>query len=209
MDSMRPILARPPGSETDLLRLCRWTTIRITAFRLGSMLGLCLAVTSFSSPLRAADFRTLDFGAACDSVVTREQARGSVPIPREKISGADVYGFRGREYDRDLVLTYFCPKGVLFSGNYYFPVEVLETAIVSYRNTYDLLVSIYGAPFIDNTPWQVGGDTKDEHVVSSDPRKYMTGWRIPRLPATVSIMPSHKSENQGWRVFVVISRVKK
>ncbi len=133
MDSMRPILARPPGSETDLLRLRRWTTIRITAFRLGSMLGLCLAVTSFSSPLRAADFRTLDFGAACDSVVTREQARGSVPIPGEKISGADVYGFRGREYDRDLVLTYFCPKGVLFSGNYYFPVEGLETAIVSYR----------------------------------------------------------------------------
>ncbi len=206
---MQPTLARPPGSRTDFLRLRRWTTIRIVVSRLGSTLGLCVAVISISLPLRAADFRTLDFGAACDSVVTREQARGSIPIPWGKISGADAYGFRGRDYDRDLVLMYFCPKGVLFSGNYFFPVEDLETAVASYHNTYNLLVSIYGALFIYTTPWQVGGNAKDEHVINPDPRKYMTSWATSRVHATVSIMRSNESGTQGWRVFVVIGRLKK
>jgi hypothetical protein len=183
--------------------------MRVTAASFSLMLGCLLAVTLAAAPAGAADFRTLDFGATCESVQAHEQARGSVAIPWGKISGADVYAFRGRDYDRDLILMYFCPKGALFSGNYYFPVEQIETAVTSYRNTYDLLVSVYGAPFIDNTPWQVGGSTKDERVINSDSRKYMTSWSTPRLHATISIMPSQESEGPGWRVFVVISPVKK
>lgn len=183
--------------------------MRVGAVRCRSMSGYLVAAIIVSSPAPAEDFRTLNFGAACDSVQAREQARGSVAISSGKIPGADNYAFRGRDFDRDLTLTYFCPKGILFSGNYFFPVEQLEAAATSYRNAYDLLVSLYGAPYIDTTPWQVGGDTKDERAVASNPRKYMTSWRTPRLHVTVSIMPSDESGEPGWRVFVVLSRSKK
>ena len=174
-----------------------------------TMLGRLIATILVSAPVVAADFRTLDIGAQCDSVPAREQARGSVAIPWGEVSGADVYAFKARDYDRDLVLMYFCPKGSLFSGNYFFPVEKLEKAVTSFHNAYDLLVSVYGAPFIDNTPWQAGESTKDERFVSAEPRKYMASWRTPRLHVAMSIMPSHASEGPGWRVFVVISRIQK
>jgi hypothetical protein len=182
---------------------------RIVAARFGSMLGCFIAVILIAAPADAADFRTLDLGAPCDAAPAREQARGSVAIPWKKIPGADVYAFTGRDYDRDLVVMYFCPQGTLFSGNYFFPIEQPEKAVTSYRGVYDLLIAVYGAPFVDNTPWQVGGSTKDERVINPDPWMYMTAWRTPRLNINMAITQGQESEGPGWRVFVVISRLKK
>jgi hypothetical protein len=181
---------------------------RIFAARFGSMLGCFIAVTLISAPADAEDFRTLNLGSPCDAVPAREQARGSVAIPWKKIPGANVYAFTGRDYDRDLVVMYFCPQGTLFSGNYFFPIEQPENAVTSYRGVYDLLVAVYGAPFVDNTPWQVGGSTKDERVINPDPRMYMTAWRTPRLNVNMCFVQGNESEGPGWRVFVVISRRK-
>lgn len=173
-----------------------------------------LAATLFSAPVvGAADFRTLDLGATCNGVPVREQARGSVSIPWQKISGADIYAFRGRGFGRDLTLMYFCPKGTLFSGNYLFPFEQLETAVASYHHTYDLLVSRYGPPFVDNTPWQVGRSTSEvrKHLrfISTDPRKYMTAWKTPRLFIDMAMMPNRESEGRSWRLTVVIGPIKR
>jgi hypothetical protein len=178
-----------------------------------SRLVRLLAAILIAAPVSASDFRTLDLGATCDGVQAREQARGSVSIPSQKNSGAEVYAFRGRDFGRDLTLEYFCPKGTLFSGNYLFPVEQLETAVTSYHNAYDLLVSRYGAPFFDNTPWQVGRSTsevrKHRRFLTLDPREYMTAWKTPHLFVVTHLMSIHESEGRGWRVVVVIGPTKK
>lgn len=180
---------------------------RIVAARSGAMLGYLIAMILISAPTGAADFRGLDFGAPCNAAPAHEQARGSVAIPWKTIPGADVYAFTGREYNRDLVIMYFCPQGTLFSGNYFFPIEQPEKTVSSYRDVYDLLVAVYGAPFVDTTPWQVGGSTKDPRVISSDPQKYLTSWITPLLNVNMAIRLSN--ESPGWRVFVVINRRKK
>jgi len=120
------------------------------------MLLRYVALVLLSAPVGAADFRTLDIGDSCASVQAREKARGSIAIPWKQLSGADTYAFRGHDHGRDLTLTYFCPKGALFSGNYYFPVEQLEVAVNTYHAAYDVMVASYGTPFTDNSPWQVG-----------------------------------------------------
>jgi hypothetical protein len=107
------------------------------------------------------------------------------------------------------MITYFCLKGTLFSGNYYFPVEQLDAAVNSYRAAYDLLVSMYGAPLVDNSPWQVGTSSKDPRAIASDPREYMTAWKTPRSNATISLMPNFPSESLGRRVFIVVSPLTK
>jgi hypothetical protein len=167
-----------------------------------------LTLALLSTPVAAADFRTLDFGDTCAPVKVREEAQGSVAIPWNQICGADIYAFRVRDYNRDLMITYFCPKGALFSGNWYFPVEPLDVAVSSYRDAYDLLVSQYGAPFLDSSPWQVGADTNDPLAIASDPRMYMTSWKTAHLHTVMSLMPNLKSEHPGWRVFIVVSRAK-
>jgi hypothetical protein len=162
-----------------------------------------------SAPVCAADFRALDIGDACASVQAKEEIRGSVAIPWKQLSGADTYAFRGRDFDRDLTITYFCPKGALFSGNYYFPVEQFDAVVNSYHKAYDLMISRYGTPFVDNSPWQLGAQERDPRWIASDPRKYMTSWKTTRVFATMSLMQSFESEGPGWRVFVVVSRLKK
>jgi hypothetical protein len=173
------------------------------------MLRVLVALALLSAPVGAADFRVLDFGDACASIQAREEPLGSVAIPWQKISGADIYAFKGREFNRELLITYFCPKGTLFSGNYYFPVEPLDVAVTSYRAAYDLLVSMYGAPFFDTSPWQVGANDKDPRAIASDPQKYTTAWKTPRLHVALSLMPNFPSEGPGRRVFIVVTRLKK
>jgi hypothetical protein len=175
---------------------------RIIAARFGSMLGRLIAMILISAPAGAANFRGLEFGAPCAAAPAHEQARGSVAIPWKTNPGADVYAFTGREYNRDLVIIYACPQGTLVSGNYMFPVEQLEKTVSTYRDVHDRLVSIYGAPFIDSPPWQVG--TKDPRGISQHPQKYITSWRTPILNVAMSILRTN--EPPGWRVFVVIDR---
>jgi hypothetical protein len=99
-----------------------------------------------AAPVVAADYRGANFGDDCARVQAQEKARGSSAIPWKQMSGADIYAFQVRENDRDLVMTYFCPKGKLFTVNYSFPTEKLETALQSYRAALDWLSSMFGAP---------------------------------------------------------------
>jgi hypothetical protein len=103
---------------------------------------------------------------------------------------------------------YLCPEGLLYSGNYFFPSEPLDVAVRSYRSMYDLFISIYGAPFLDNTPWQVGGSTPDKRIINPDPRKYMVYWKAARLRTNLILSASLPSEESGWRVAIVISENK-
>jgi len=103
---------------------------------------------------------------------------------------------------------YLCSEGSLVIGNYFFSSEPLDVAVGSYRSMYDLFVSTYGAPFFDNTPWQIGGSIPDKRVVNPDPRKYMTMWKTAHLRTNMALSPSLPSEKAGWRVFIVVSENK-
>lgn len=173
------------------------------------MLLRFIALALLSAPVAAADFRTLNFGDSCADVEGKERALGAVAVPWKQISGADIYAFKIREYDRDLVMTYFCPKGKFFTGNYSYPIEQLDDAVKSYRGAYDWLISTYGAPFLDASPWQVGADSKESGRIASDPKKYMTDWRTARLSITMMIAPNLPAEPPGWRVFIVVGERKK
>lgn len=166
------------------------------------MVSRLLAVILISAPVNAADFRALDFGPPCDGAQAREQGA--------EIAGAGAYAFSGQAFARGLNVRYLCAKEgwPAFVGNYSFPIEPLEKAVTSYHNIYDRLISIYGAPYFDNTRWQVGARTKDQRNIDPDPRKYSAYWKTPRLFVNLVMIRSYKSRVRGWRAFVVISRNK-
>jgi hypothetical protein len=159
-------------------------------------------------PAGAADFRALNFGDSCVDVDKREAALGSVAGPHNHQEGTtgtyDIYEFQVREFERDLHITYFCRNGALLTGNYYFPLEPLETAARSFRDTYQYFESGYGVASADTTPWGSGG--LKHWPVASNPAKYTTYWESANLMATMSIQPNHPEEPSGWRVFIVVRK---
>jgi hypothetical protein len=165
---------------------------------------LALVLTMLAMSATAADFRALDIGQSCASAREWEVAHGSTPVPGRTGPGADIYAFEGREFDRDLFLSYFCMHGDLFTGNYSFPIESLDQAAASYRDVHDRLLSIYGDTSVDNSPWN---GIADRRSIATDSSKYMTYWKTSRVTATLSIMPNQPNENPGWRVFLVIAPV--
>ena len=114
-----------------------------------------------------------------------------------------MHVFKGREYNRDLTILYDCSPGSLLAGNYFFPSEPADAAARSYRSVYDILISVYGAPALDTTPWQVGGSIPDKRIVASDPRKYMTVWWKGHLSLHLGFSPNLPSESPGLRVWGV------
>lgn len=157
----------------------------------------------------AGDFRGFDLGSSCAPVREREEVQGSVQIPWKKLDGGDLHAFRGRAFDRELSIVYFCMDGHLYSGNYFFPNESLDEAVASFRAVYESLVSTYGTPFIDNSPWQYGQQTKDPRSIASDPRRYYVSWRAWGIWATASLMPDRDDAGDDRHVFVVITRDKR
>jgi hypothetical protein len=163
---------------------------------------IAFVITMFAISATAADFRALDIGQSCVSAQDWEVSKGSAPIPERM--GPDIYAFNGREFDRDIFLSYFCVNGALFTGNYSFPIESLERAAATYRDIHARLLSTYGDAFVDNSPWNSDGDRR---FIASVASRYMTNWRTSRVSATLTIMPNQPSEQSGWRVFLVISSV--
>lgn len=164
------------------------------------------ALALLSTSVGATDFRTLNFGDLCAGVEAKEKALGSVAVPSKQMAGADIYAFQVREYDRDVFMTYFCPKGKLFTGNYSFPIERFDDAVKSYRHTYDWLVSIYGTPGLDSTTRRVETDAKHSGAGAPDPTNYGAAWQTPRASISLLIVANQPGEVNGWRILVVIGR---
>jgi hypothetical protein len=152
-----------------------------------------------SAPAFCADFRMLDFGASCANVAAQETSSGAKQI-QWRVEGTGILAFEGQAFDQRLVFTYFCPKGVLFTGDYYFPSEPLAEATASYEVAHKQLSTTYGPPVMDNAPWVQS--VVDSHRLESDPRKYMTAWHTPRVSVTTILLPSQDNEPPGWRVAI-------
>jgi hypothetical protein len=61
------------------------------------------ALVLLATPIRASDFRVMDVGGSCDSISELEQVRDSIPVQWEPMSGAEIYAFSGKDFDRDVV----------------------------------------------------------------------------------------------------------
>ena len=152
-----------------------------------------------SAPGLASDFRTLDFGASCADVVVQEIALGSKQVP-PRVEGMGILAFKGQGFDRQLDFTYFCPKGVLFAGDYYFPSQPLSDSFVTYETVYKALSAMYGAPVLDNSPLKQ--PSLGSRWLEEDPFKYMTTWNTPRVSVATILLRSFPEEPAGWRVAV-------
>jgi hypothetical protein len=167
------------------------------------MRGLLIASALISGQLSAADFRVANFGESCVGITEREEALGSAPIAWNP-SRPELIAFRGAEFDREVSILYLCPKGALFTGNYFLKNENLDDALKTLRFIYDKLFSERGVPYFDTTPWQADADPRG---VQPDPRKYMVTWRDAHVRTTIMVMPADRSE-KAWHVFIVVGQDK-
>jgi hypothetical protein len=119
-------------------------------------------------------------------------------------AGLGVIAFDGKAFGRRLVFTYFCQKGVLFAGNYYFPAESLAAAAASYESVHRKLKRTYGAPWLDDSPWSISDLSGPRY--EADPQRFMTTWKTNRFRVTTSILPPQENEPKGWRVAIVFSQ---
>lgn len=166
------------------------------------MRWLYLCFLLVSAKTLAQDFRVLDFGSPCAPIAELEEALGSRQVPWS-VSGPDLKTFEGRAFGRDVFIIYLCKKGLLFTGNYRFPKENFDDAFETLRKTYETLVSTYGVPTLDTSPWQFGAMLKDPRLISNE-RKYMTSWLTRPVSTTVALMLDGDEAGANWQVIVVV-----
>ncbi len=166
------------------------------------MRKILMVIALLAGPASATDFRALDVGDPCDSVRDSEIAVGSTPITWSGMSPY-VYAFTGQEFGRKVEISYFCPNGTFFTGNYFVPERNLEDAVRSYRQVYTNLFAKLGNPSLDNTPWQKGADNIKEPT-PSDQTKYHVSWLGQRMFTVLSLLRSGDSTSAAWKVAIVI-----
>src|SRR5262245_22448625 len=109
---------------------------------------LMLAFLCALPPARAADFRTLDYGAHCDNLPTLESAQGSTAFD-ERLPSGYQFAFRSRFADHDMVIGYSCRDGVFFRGAYIFDVKDQAEATQLYRKLKQQVTRERGKPSYD------------------------------------------------------------
>ena len=173
---------------------------------LASMRYAWIVATVLAWPVSAADFRAVDFGSSCAAVRELEEARGSVQIPWKKVEGGELIAFTGQAFERNVSIVYHCIGDQLRTGSYFLPFEDFNGVVKSYGEVHERLVVMHGQPFLDTSPWSNALDPgQDPRAVLSDPVRYMTIWKTPRVRVSLSLMPREKSSENDWQVFVMAS----
>jgi hypothetical protein len=157
--------------------------------------ALMLVLFGASTAL-AADFRTLDMGEPCDSVPTREEALASVRI-RWSEQADLIYAFRGNDFGREIVFTYFCPKSHLFAGNYYFPIQPQDKVMETYNDIHARLLALYGTPLLDTADFKPAFDGSHREI-------HQAAWKTSRIMVHLSLADNYPNEIEGRRVLVVV-----
>jgi hypothetical protein len=165
-----------------------------------------LLLAILAAPVGASDVRTLDIGDVCAGVEVKEAALGSKEISWHQTPRKLAHAFQVHEFNRDVVLAYFCKDGRLFTGNYYLPFEGLDDSAKSFREVHDHLLAMYGAPFLDSSPWHIRDSTQPA-IIASGPSQYMTEWRASRILAHLMIARNRKDDGElGWQVTLIVGR---
>jgi hypothetical protein len=154
---------------------------------------LCAAAASAS----AADFRVLDFNAACTDIPSLEAARGTTVLNGPLPSGFQ-FAFSGRELDRDVVIAYACRDGRFIRGAYIFAVPDEATATAVYRSVKQRVTRELGPPSYDFASAEYRKKMQDVGATLSRADTQVAFWNGKRSEAHASV--AEPSRDRGWRV---------
>ena len=101
-------------------------------------------------------------------------------------------------------VVYFCAGGLLFTGNYDTPFEEADAALRTFRSIYDEFNQTYGAPALDNTPWQFGVTAAYPDDVRKDPNGYRVSWHTTRIWITALLAIGEVPSGPAWRTLIVM-----
>ena len=159
-----------------------------------SLLGLlCVA----PGTARAADFRTLDYGAKCENLAALEAAQGS-SLFEEQLPSGYQYAFRGRYLDRDVTIGYSCREGALFRGAYIFQAQDEADASALYRKLKQNLTRERGRPTYDFASNEYRQKMAAVGATLSVTDTEVAFWNGKRDEAHLSV--AEPSRSRGWRV---------
>ena len=167
------------------------------------MYRLTISLVIFALPAGAADFRSIDIGQTCNTVDAWEMAHGSTRNITHADSGLEVYSYNVEEFGRRVIVRYFCHYGKFFSGHFDFPREPWLQAVETYRNTYNSLRSIHGAPSTEAHP----SDDIDNQARSPNHwTTHISVWKDSKANTVLSIVPSQpsKPELDQWHVLIEV-----
>ncbi|MGO9934936.1 MAG: hypothetical protein ACLPV8_24410 [Steroidobacteraceae bacterium] len=167
------------------------------------MRWIIVATAVLAAKVSAADFRVADFGSPCAQIRDLEEARGSKQIILDA-SDSNKQAFKGSAFNRDATILYVCKDGKFAVGNYFYPQQHFDNALQNFHDIYDNLISTYGTPFYDSSPWQAGTD-KDSRHIAPDPSKYVVNWQRGRLNTTINLVTNGDVIGANWEVIVVVS----
>jgi hypothetical protein len=167
------------------------------------MYRLTISLVIFALPAGASDFRSIDIGQTCNIVDAWEMAHGSTRNITHADSGLEVYSYNVEEFGRRVIVRYFCHYGKFFSGHFDFPREPWLQAVETYRNTYNSLRSIHGAPSTEDHP----SDDIDNKARSPNHwTTHISVWKDSKANTVLSIVPSQpsKPELDQWHVLIEV-----
>jgi hypothetical protein len=145
----------------------------------------------------AADFRTLDFDAACEQVEALETAQGSLKFEGKLPSGYQ-FAFRTRELDRDALAVYSCENGRFFRGAYIFDVKDEADATQLYTALKRRTTRELGAPSYDFASREHRKKMTDAGATLSLTDTQVAFWDAKNAEAHASV--AAPSKDRGWRV---------
>ena len=162
------------------------------------MLAGVLAMSALASPAaQAADFRALDFHAACENLPAQEAALGSKPFEEQLPSGFQ-YAFRAQEMDRDVVIGYACKDGQFFRGAYIFFARDEADATAIYTALKKRVTRERGAPSYDFASAEYRNKMREIGATLSLADTQVAFWNNNHSEAHASVAPP--SGLRGWRV---------
>jgi len=150
-----------------------------------------------------ADFRGSELGGPCSSISEREQVLGSKETG--DLSRLDYHRFRGRVFDRDVVITYLCNDGSLTLGDYHFSLHLFDDAVSDFDAAYTWLSATYGVPFVEYPSNQRDWGDKQFPRAGDEPKGYNASWRGQEFHASISLVAVGDRAGPNWHVFVVVT----
>lgn len=144
-----------------------------------------------------ADFRALDFDAACDGVAARESALGSQSYEGKLPSGYQ-FAFRGRQLERDVVIAYACRDGKFYRGAYIFDVRDAEEATQVYGALKRQVTRDLGRPYYDFASAEHRRKMEEIGATLSQADTQVAFWKNAVYEAHASV--AEPARERGWRV---------
>jgi hypothetical protein len=150
----------------------------------------------YGSASFGADFRALNFGDECDSVVAKEADLGAALISED--AEGPTYFFTTSLLERGVTVVYRCRENVLFSGSYMFDRTDYRDATALYARVKASVVRTLGDPTHDAASQKYRNRLRDLGLSQSEQDSYFAVWEKQNIRVHLGL--SGPSGGEGWRV---------